>query len=87
MIGCAEQPPRDVAHVQFRSRVAFKLVWSPAEDFRSFVIVDDAGALLAAGRPASAATIAPSLEQRRQNYELVRGSKYAAAADALRLRA
>jgi hypothetical protein len=27
MIGCAQNPPRDVAHIQFRSRIAFKLVW------------------------------------------------------------
>jgi hypothetical protein len=27
MLGCHHDPPRDVAHVQFRSRVAFKLVW------------------------------------------------------------
>lgn len=27
MIGCASDPPRDVAHLQFRARVAFKLVW------------------------------------------------------------
>lgn len=27
MIGCQYDPPNDVAHVQFRSRIAFKLVW------------------------------------------------------------
>lgn len=27
MIGCAKNPPQDVAHVQFRARIAFKLVW------------------------------------------------------------
>ena len=27
MMGCAQEPPQDVAHVQFRSRIAFKLVW------------------------------------------------------------
>ena len=30
--GCASDPPNDVAHVQFRSRIAFKLVWTPADD-------------------------------------------------------
>jgi hypothetical protein len=25
MIGCASDPPADVAHIQFRSRIAFKL--------------------------------------------------------------
>ena len=29
MIGCASDPPSDVAHVQFNSRIAFKLVWAP----------------------------------------------------------
>ena len=27
MMGCNLDPPRDVAHVQFRARIAFKLVW------------------------------------------------------------
>jgi hypothetical protein len=27
MIGCGSEPPKDVAHVQFQSRIAFKLVW------------------------------------------------------------
>ena len=27
MMGCHHDPPRDVAHLQFRSRIAFKLVW------------------------------------------------------------
>jgi len=27
MIGCNREPPQDVAHIQFRSRIAFKLVW------------------------------------------------------------
>ena len=27
--GCHLDPPQDVAHVQFRSRIAFKLVWAP----------------------------------------------------------
>ena len=31
---------QDVAHVQFRARIAFKLVWAPP-DFNSFVLVDD----------------------------------------------
>ena len=83
MIGCASAPPRDVAHVQFRSRVAFKLVWSAAADYSAFAIVDDAGALLATGRPATRAD-GPSLEERQMNYALVRGSKYAVAADSLR---
>ena len=27
MSGCHYDPPRDVAHIQFKSRIAFKLVW------------------------------------------------------------
>lgn len=27
MMGCNSDPPRDVAHLQFQSRIAFKLVW------------------------------------------------------------
>lgn len=27
LIGCNQNPPQDVAHVQFKSRIAFKLVW------------------------------------------------------------
>ena len=27
MIGCNKNPPQDVAHIQFHSRIAFKLVW------------------------------------------------------------
>ena len=45
MLGCNANPPQDVAHLQFRSRIAFKLVWSPP-DFSTFVLVDDDGVLL-----------------------------------------
>lgn len=34
-------PPEDVAHIQFRSRIAFKLVWAPTPKFDQFVLVDD----------------------------------------------
>ena len=46
MMGCNTEPPQDVAHIQFKSRVAFKLVWAPP-NFDSFVLVDDDGNLLA----------------------------------------
>ena len=96
-----------VAHVQFRSRIAFKLVWAPPT-FEAFVLVDDAGdrawhmrhsghcgrtadllfaiALIFLGDLLNSGTPAgelPSLRQRQQNYALVRGSKYAAAAEKL----
>ena len=45
MIGSGEDPPNDVAHTQFLSRIAFKLVWVP-DDYESFVLVDDDGGLL-----------------------------------------
>ena len=79
MMGCAEDPPRDVAHLQFKSRIAFKLVWSPP-DFSKFVLVDDEGALLAQGAPSGRL---PELRQRRYNFETVHGSKYAVEAERL----
>uniref|UniRef100_A0A7S2H4R8 Uncharacterized protein n=1 Tax=Haptolina brevifila TaxID=156173 RepID=A0A7S2H4R8_9EUKA len=74
--GCHLDPPQDVAHVQFRSRIAFKLVWCPP-DFSSFVLVDDEGILLASGTPSGAL---PRPMERRENFRLVEGSKYATAA-------
>lgn len=79
MMGCKHEPPRDVAHLQFRSRIAFKLVWVPTSSFDRFVLVDDDGDLLAEGRP----TGGPPLRERQRNYQMVAGSKYATAADAL----
>lgn len=75
--GCHEEPPRDVAHVQFRSRIAFKLVWCPP-DYRTFVLVDDAGSLLNRGTPMGTL---PAVAYRQGNYQLVRGSKYAIEAE------
>lgn len=75
--GCNLDPPRDVAHVQFRSRIAFKLVWCPP-GFDSFVLVDDGGALLNHGTPTGEL---PGLGRRSRNYALARGSKYAREAD------
>ena len=77
MMGCHVEPPRDVAHVQFRSRIAFKMVWCPPE-FDSFVLVDDFGKRLAYGKPSGAL---PALYERKQNFKAVAGSKYAVAAE------
>eukprot|EP00428_Durinskia_dybowskii_P077148 CAMPEP_0170357518 /NCGR_PEP_ID=MMETSP0117_2-20130122/1751_1 /TAXON_ID=400756 /ORGANISM="Durinskia baltica, Strain CSIRO CS-38" /LENGTH=218 /DNA_ID=CAMNT_0010611693 /DNA_START=117 /DNA_END=773 /DNA_ORIENTATION=+ len=77
MMGCHHPTPRDVAHVQFRSRIAFKLVWAPPI-FTSFVLVDDSGALLAVGKPTGNL---PPQRERVQNYQIVRGSKYATSAE------
>ena len=76
MMGCNLDPPQDVAHVQFRSRIAFKLVWCPP-DFTSFVLVDDDGELLAGGTPKGSL---PEYSERKLNFEAVKGSKYASAA-------
>ena len=70
--------PQDVAHVQFRSRVAFKLVWCPPDNFESFVLVDDEGTLLARGKPRGRL---PDIRARRGNFEIVRGGKYAVEAE------
>lgn len=84
MMGCNQVDPatgeggRDVAHIQFRARIAFKLVWVPPE-FTSFVLVDDSGELLAG--PAVPGGRLPHPSQRRKNYAAVRGSQYAVAAD------
>ena len=64
----------DVAHGQFRSRIAFKLVWT-APSFTTFVLVDDDGKLLA--RSGALRGELPPLSERRANYEMVAGTKYA----------
>ena len=68
---------QDVAHVQFRSRIAFKLVWCPPQ-FNTFVLVDDEGELLASGSPSGAL---PHPQERALNFRLVLGSKYAKEAE------
>ena len=78
-MGCHTDPPRDVAHIQFRSRIAFKLVWVPNEDFDSFVLVDDDGKLLAVGKPENDGTL-PSRRERERNWSIVQGGKYATVA-------
>lgn len=77
-LGCAKEPPQDVAHVQFRSRIAFKLVWVPNESYDTFVLVDDSGKLLAKGKPSGSL---PPLSEREMNYNIVVGSKYSREAD------
>ena len=80
-MGCNKDPPSDVAHVQFRSRIAFKLVWVPNENYDTFVLVDDAGNLLAKGKPSDGPEGLPALRERQMNYQIMTGSKYAVAAD------
>lgn len=75
--GAHLSPPSDVAHVQFSSRVAFKLVWVPPR-FEQFVLVDDEGRLLKFGTPTGSL---PHIRARQGNYALVQGGKYATVAD------
>ena len=79
-MGCNQDPPNDVAHVQFQSRIAFKLVWVPNEKYDMFVLVDDDGKLLARGEPTGTL---PNLRERQMNYQITKGSKYATVADSL----
>lgn len=72
IIGNNEEPPHDVAHVQFQSRIAFKLVWLPPS-FESFALLDDGGNELATGRPTGQL---PALRERQANYQTVRGGRY-----------
>lgn len=79
ILGANQEPPRDVAHVQFQARIAFKLVWAPPT-FSTFVLVDDAGKLLAKGTPQEGSGL-PGLQQRQKNFEVVRGGRYATEAE------
>ena len=83
-LGCHTDPPRDVAHVQFRSRIAFKLVWVPNGKFDTFVLVDDDGKLLAVGKPDDDGTL-PSRREREKNWSIVQGGKYATVAKEIAL--
>jgi len=76
--GSNQEPPQDVAHVQFRSRIAFKLVWVPNDAFDTFVLVDDDGKELARGTPSGSL---PHLSHRMMNYKMVKGGKYAKVAE------
>ena len=82
MMGCNSDPPQDVAHIQFRARIAFKLVWVPPS-YDAFVLVGDNGGLLNLGKPTGRL---PAIRDREFNYRAVRGSKYAVEADAVHKR-
>ena len=82
-LGCNRDPPQDVAHLQFKARVAFKLVWVPNEEFDTFVLVDDDGNLLARGTPSDGPGGLPPLRERVQNYRIMEGSKYSRVADVI----
>jgi len=78
--GSNQEPPQDVAHIQFRSRIAFKLVWVPTLDYSTFVLVDDDGTELARGTPQGNL---PHIRHRQMNYAMVRGGKYATVAETI----
>ena len=59
--------------MQFKSRIAFKLVWCPPT-FRQFVLVDDDGNLLTYGQPDERTV--PHIRHRQMNYMHVENSKY-----------
>jgi hypothetical protein len=77
IMGCNKQPPQDVAHVQFQSRIAFKLVWLPPA-FDTFALVDDDGGVLARGAPTGQV---PPMRERQRNYMAVQGGQYDCAAE------
>ncbi|EED92855.1 predicted protein [Thalassiosira pseudonana CCMP1335] len=82
-MGCNQDPPNDVAHVQFRSRVAFKLVWVPNENYDTFVLVDDEGKLMAKGTPSDGSAALPHRREREMNFQIMKGSKYATVAESV----
>ncbi|GKY98384.1 hypothetical protein MPSEU_000796000 [Mayamaea pseudoterrestris] len=73
---CAAQ---DVAGLQFKARIAFRLVWVPNHVFDEFVLVDDRGKLLAHGTNITEGL--PLLMERQMNYRMVAGTKFAKEAD------
>ena len=79
-LGCGSTPPRDVAHIQFKSRIAFKLVWLPPH-FTHFMLVDDEGELLNKG--VGKGNGVPSLQQRERNWREVEGSVFSKEAEAV----
>lgn len=73
-IGANRSPPQDVAHIQFRSRIAFKLVWAPPL-YENFVLLDDDGNVLNRGKAVGNGV--PSMAERKRNFATVLGGKYA----------
>lgn len=66
MIGCNQLPPQDVAHLQFNSKIAFKLIWLPPE-YNNFIIVDDDGNLLKKGQNLNKDI--PNKSERKLNFQ------------------
>ena len=70
LMNCNLEPPRDVAHVQFQSKIAFKLVWLPPT-FDKFALVGDDGAVLKIGTNLDKHV--PHISERQMNFEAVHG--------------
>jgi len=64
-IGAGKEPPFDVAHHQFKSEVAFYLVWLKGSN--QFALVTEEGEHLACGQ---AEGKLPSAEQRKDNWQI-----------------
>lgn len=77
--GANQNPPYDVAHIQFQSRIAFKLVWCPPQ-YEKFVLVDDEGKLLKIGEPQLTSKTLPQMSSRKRNFQIVKGGIYENAA-------
>ena len=75
MIGCGKNPPQDVAHIQFQSKIAFKLIWLPPE-YDKFALVDDDGKIIKTGENFDKNF--PNKYERQMNFEIVNqpSSKY-----------
>ena len=71
-----KEGPQDVAHIQFKSRIAFKLVWCADDDYRKFLLVDDVGNILKEGHVQSGDTTKPSKFERMLNNQYVKGGIY-----------
>ena len=54
-------------------------MWVPAGGFTRFILVDDAGKQLATGVPTGRL---PAMRERQYNYEMMKGGRFARAADA-----
>lgn len=72
MIGCNQNPPQDVSHIQFKSKIAFKLIWLPP-NYNEFVLVDDDGNILKKG--INFDTQNPDKTEREKNFETAYSKK------------
>ena len=74
--GCHLEPPQDVAHVQFRSRIAFKLVWCPR-----LIPLCSSTMTASCSRPARRRAACPTRASGRRSTGSCAEGKYATAAE------